>query len=78
MKLKSATDNPFATNVFDTPRVDPNCALPQPIWHVVEANKRNHREYFLHVSVFAFARRLYQWGDNQAVLSGGDGFRFAS
>jgi hypothetical protein len=29
MKLKSATDNPFATNVFDAPLVDRNCALPQ-------------------------------------------------
>ena len=29
MKLKSATDDLFATNVFDTPLVNPNYALPQ-------------------------------------------------
>ena len=29
MKIKSATDDLFATSVFDTPLVDPSSALPQ-------------------------------------------------
>jgi hypothetical protein len=29
MKLKSAADDLFATNVFDTQGIAPNCALPQ-------------------------------------------------
>ena len=46
MKIKSVTDNPFAINIFDTPLVDPNCALPLPRRHAVGANKRNHKNIF--------------------------------
>ena len=55
MKLTLATDNPFAIIALATPLADPNCALPQPTRPAVEANMRNHKKYFLHVSVFAFS-----------------------
>ena len=60
MKMKSVADNPFAINIFANLLVAPNCALPQPTGHADDASERNHKKYFPDVSIFAFARHLYQ------------------